>query len=297
MPDQQLIQALAKGYNDRQVALNDRSRLAIGKLWEATVRDPTDQTFDLWVRDAALTDTAFRLSAAQLATAYVQTVESAMLDGAAWDGEDIDPQAIAASVRNGMPAEELWARPLIRLRALLGDRSLNEALAAARRYAEQTQGTNTAVSARDAASATMKASRRITGYRRVPNAGACRYCLMASTQRYHSADLMPMHGGSCRCTVLPIVGEQDTGQVIDKQLLRQLKAEGVKGDPAAAYRQQVTVKEHGELGPQLVPKGEHFAGPDDVKPTRLTNDQREVIALQAESERLAGVVIEERRIA
>lgn len=63
----------------------------------------------------------------------------------------------------------------------------------------------------------------IVGWRRVTEPGACEFCLLASTQRYHTKDLHPLHE-HCRCSVAPVVGLKDPGHVLNKDLLQRLKA-------------------------------------------------------------------------
>lgn len=96
----------------------------------------------------------------------------------------------------------------------------------------------------------------VVGYRRVPDGAACDLCLLASTQRYHVEDLMPIHD-RCACDVEPLFGEHDPGQVIDRDLLDRLNAAQDSGT-------DVAVHDHGELGPVLTVAGQNFDGPDDI---------------------------------
>lgn len=100
----------------------------------------------------------------------------------------------------------------------------------------------------------------IGGYRRVlEGAKSCGLCVVASTRRYRKADLMPIHGG-CDCGVLPIYGE-DPGEVIDFDTLDDLDGRLAErfGDTALPeYRDVIVVHQHGELGPLLTRKGDHF---------------------------------------
>lgn len=116
----------------------------------------------------------------------------------------------------------------------------------------------------------------IVGFRRVlsskPN--HCALCILASTQRYHSFDLMPIHPG-CGCRVAMIIGDRDPGQVLDENLViglhdiirRDLGETYV--DPGgrkglAHYRDILVTNEHGEIGPVLGVRGQKFTGPDLV---------------------------------
>ena len=82
-------------------------------------------------------------------------------------------------------------------------------------------------------------------------------CVVASTQRYHRGDLMPMHPG-CDCGVQPLPPGLAASQVIDEDLLEQvhqITADrlGVsdRGGRTPDYRKLLTVREHGEYGPTL----------------------------------------------
>jgi hypothetical protein len=101
-------------------------------------------------------------------------------------------------------------------------------------------------------------SSRIVGYRRVTDGNACRRCLLASTQRYHVGDLLPIHP-RCGCTVVPIVGTTDPGHVIDEETLRRLNDGDLEGarDAARRFNEEVEIGDHGELGPVLQPAGAH----------------------------------------
>jgi hypothetical protein len=113
---------------------------------------------------------------------------------------------------------------------------------------------------------------RIHFYRRVLTGRSCMFCATASTQRYRGSDLMPLHG-RCDCAVAPIFGDEDPGQVINHQVLSKLKAKGpgywkergfvdANGDPIEPGREgPVAVRQHGELGPTLVDRHDHFDGP------------------------------------
>lgn len=94
----------------------------------------------------------------------------------------------------------------------------------------------------------------VVGYRRVLTGGeSCRLCATASTQRYNKANLMPIHP-RCDCKIAPIYGENDPGQVINSDFLREIKQSDT----------QVVVHEHGEIGPMLAIKGQHFTSESDI---------------------------------
>ena len=141
-------------------------------------------------------------------------------------------------------------------------------------------------------------------YRRVLNGNKnCALCVIASTQRYHIEDLLPIHPG-CQCTVDTVKADFDPGQVIDDELLEQVHALiseelGVESDrgardvglqklietPAgetklADYTELIFTRQHGEYGPTLSFRSHEFqerfliglSGPTpETQPFGLTN--------------------------
>lgn len=118
----------------------------------------------------------------------------------------------------------------------------------------------------------------------------CALCVIASTQRYHRGDLMPIHPG-CDCGVQPLPPGLAVKQVIDEDLLEQVHQItedrlGVsdRGGSTPDYRKLLTVREHGEYGPTLSwaqpkakPKPKTKAGesepPKPPKPPKKTTAQ------------------------
>ena len=118
----------------------------------------------------------------------------------------------------------------------------------------------------------------VVGYRRVlsnrPN--HCALCVLASTQRYHRENLMPIHPG-CGCTVAPVFSTDDRSdqlvldpslaQEVDNIIRRDLgedyldrnrsKSKGGRSGPDL-YKDIVVTNDHGELGPVLGVRGHHF---------------------------------------
>ena len=109
------------------------------------------------------------------------------------------------------------------------------------------------------------------GFRRALNGpGDCALCVIASTQRYHAGDLLPIHPG-CNCTVAPLGPGEGVDQVIDPDLLERVHAqvEAMTGDVdrgarAPDYRKLMVVREHGEIGPVLTWKQHEFTSAADL---------------------------------
>jgi hypothetical protein len=109
----------------------------------------------------------------------------------------------------------------------------------------------------------------IVGYRRVihpelaKDGMSCGLCVVASNQWYGSGDLMPIHE-HCHCLPMPIVKGDDPGHELNRDDLDKLYAAagGTFGELLKEVR--VSVDEHGELGPVLVRKGDHFRTPEEA---------------------------------
>lgn len=116
----------------------------------------------------------------------------------------------------------------------------------------------------------------------------CALCVVASTQRYHRGDLLPIHPG-CDCGVQPLPPGLAVNQVIDEDLLEQVHQVAAdrlgvsdRGGRTPDYRKLLTVREHGEYGPTLSwaqpkakpkPKAGESEPPKPPKPPKKTTAQ------------------------
>ena len=81
-------------------------------------------------------------------------------------------------------------------------------------------------------------------------------------------DLMPIHD-RCECTVSPLYGKKDPGQVINRDRLDaaqgQLKEQGVEYT-AGGFKtdRSLRIQQHGEHGPTLTWGDQGFTGPSDL---------------------------------
>ncbi|GAA6122579.1 hypothetical protein BPY_06870 [Bifidobacterium psychraerophilum] len=94
----------------------------------------------------------------------------------------------------------------------------------------------------------------------------CALCVIASTQHYKVDHVMPIHPG-CDCNFGPIPQGRGADWVIDEKTLEAAHdaVEGRLGvsdrsgrDPD--YRKLILVREHGEYGPTLTWRDQHFTG-------------------------------------
>lgn len=104
--------------------------------------------------------------------------------------------------------------------------------------------------------------RNVERYRRVLRSEKpCGLCAAASDRLYTRSDLLPIHG-RCRCGVIPVSFTSDPGSSLSNDDLPDLYR--AAGGASAEKLKQVRVVQHGELGPLLVEKGQHFRGPLDL---------------------------------
>lgn len=222
------------------------------------------QTFDLLggVSDAEQVAFAARaaevvrggqIAAARLTDAYLAAFMARLVRARVAIPQGIDLEAVTGpAVRNGTPLAEVYARPVVTVRTMLARGStLTEALAGGRARAVSSAETDVQLTSRAAAREFMRADPTISGYSRVPDAGACALCLTAAEQTYHSDDLMPIHN-RCGCSVAPIVGSRNAGAEVTRE-----------GPPAPADT-TIAVHLHGELGPVLASAEHAFTGPRDL---------------------------------
>lgn len=153
-----------------------------------------------------------------------------------------------AGARAGTPPAEVYRRPFVTVwTALAAGTAYDAAVSAGLARATSTAAMDVQLAMRETMGAVAKADPRIVGYERIPDAGACELCVMASTQRYRVGDLMPIHN-HCGCGVAPIYGDSDPGPTINADRLAEARESGA----------EPVVHEHGELGPVLGRAGDTF---------------------------------------
>lgn len=267
---EQLVR-IAQAHQLQLLAVRDRSRLALEALWVHIVTDPSTATAERWVATAVPVVEAAQSLAAAAALSYMSAYVAA---ATGIPSRPTDLKVADFINPRGTPLIDVLQRPIVTMRTALSEgKSLADALSTGGDRAAQIGATDPMLSARAASSSAMKADPHIVGYRRVPDGGACKFCVLVSTQRYHDDDLMAIHV-NCGCTVAPIIGHHDPGRVLDRGLVDQLMtadpALGRRGDSRDRARQLAAddlrkandltaVHMHGELGPTLYGAGQHFA--------------------------------------
>lgn len=250
---------LAARYQRIIIDLAQRNSNIVGGLWDR-LGGIDDIALEQFAVRAAEIVGIMQHQAATMASAYVDGIV-----GLAGQRPDriVDIARAVATSRNGVNLIEVYRRPVITARTQVADgKDLAQSLRVARTRAVTTADTDVKLAARSSARSAM-VSAGITHYKRVPDGTACVFCLTASTKRYVSADLMPMHT-RCGCSVMPLVGAAADSPVADHALLARLKASSDRPDYWNDPKAAIAVREHGELGPVLTHAGDDFTSPADL---------------------------------
>jgi hypothetical protein len=195
---------------------------------------------------------------------------------------------------------EVYSRPSAQFVYQLsqGD-TVDEAEAAAAERLGQLATADVVLADRDETHSLYAETPAIVGYRRVihpelSRSGTCGLCIVASDRFYTRGDLMPLHD-RCNCIPMPIVKGDDPGKRLNSDDLGRIYAAAGGNFAEQLKFVRVNVDEHGELGPVLVKKGDHFrtpaeAGrPEYVKPTAESKRRQTRDALDSASKQLDDV--------
>lgn len=254
---------LARRYTDRYNRLRAAAATAMARAWDrqAGLDDTAATRFS---NTAARISLAAQTQAATGVDGYVTAMLTLTGERASAVGYDLD-DLTGPAVRAGADPVDVYQRSIVTARTSISNgATFAEAMLAGRARALTTAQTDVALTQRQA----IARDYRVVGYRRVLTGKSCALCATASTQRYRSGNLAPIHG-NCDCGVAPIMGTRDPGHVINDQLRRDLRAAEGDVDYWRSRHFQVDengklifpdvrVHTHGELGPVLTDASHHF---------------------------------------
>lgn len=266
--------ALTVAYTARYNRLRQLAGARVGQLWER-LAGLDDQAADRFATEASRVAVAAQAQAAAGVDGYLAAVVTLGSGQAYRPAGALD--VTGRAVRAGADPLEVYHRGIITARAAIATgHAFPDAMRAGLLRSVVMAETDVSLTQRAAMDQAVD-GQRIVGYRRVLTGSSCGRCASASTQRYHRAQLMPIHA-HCDCGVSPIYGSSDPGQVINKKLVTDLKSAAkqtgdesywtsrhIKVDADGTVRfPDVAVHEHGELGPTLADASHHFTGPDQL---------------------------------
>lgn len=281
MPTVDELVAVQRSHHGRLLRIRDVAATLIEGAWNGFA-GLSDADADRFLVAAVQISEATKAQTADLAYAYMAASDTIL-------GESADLVPALPQIRGGAPAGEVYRRSIVEARRLVSDgNTLMQALDAGRARAASTARTDVILTNKASISAGADARPWVVGYRRVLTGKSCGLCATASTQRYTIADLQPIHN-NCDCDTAEIYGDADPGQVVNRQLLDDLRREGVVDEitkeraagragttryvvdedgtirrPRDESALEVATHEHGELGPVLTDAAHSFTGPADL---------------------------------
>lgn len=218
---------------------------------------------------------AGQMQTANLTAAYIASIDT-VRTGRLVKPVPVDPSAVLDG--RGVAASEVYRRPAVEVyTALAAGASYTDAVARGLTRLNSLAATDLQMSKVRQARASYQASGK-QYFRRVLNGGSnCGLCTIASTQRYSTKVLSPIHPG-CDCGVDELAANESREQVIDQALLDSTHAAitdlrgatdfGARdlglgkttatGRDLSDFTNLVVVRDHGEYGPTLTWRQDKF---------------------------------------
>lgn len=260
-------------------------------------------SFDQWydgdlvqaraARSATLVDSA-QGSVRTQTISYMKFVYQQFDDLQFPSADEIDAMNDELLERAISPLDE-WNRPAEQFRyAKSLGRSEEEAVQIALQRVEALGDLDMQLAMRKQANNILMATPKVTGYRRVlhpelaDSKTSCALCIAASTRVYKKKQLLPIHD-HCHCGVMPIVGDEDPGDLFNQDDLNLLYAAAGGNTAQALSRARFRIENHGELGPYLVEEGSKTTGrptPSQVKISREDSVASQIKSLNESLPRL-----------
>jgi hypothetical protein len=195
-----------------------------------------------------------RQHTATLTDAYLAAVAARALDRPA------APVGVPADVVDeenlrGVDAETVYTRAGVTVwTALANGDDIEQAASSGLSRLQAMLATDLQLAMTHSARYVMTASPHVVGYERVTDGHCCDLCELAADRVYHKADLLPIHA-HCSCTVEPLF---QTGSAVRVPVSTTGETSGQDdGDRPIVHM-------HGEIGPVLAVRGQHFTGPSDI---------------------------------
>lgn len=232
------------GYRTIAARLRGVTLNTVVSTW-LTIPDPTDTAVEQWVRIMAPVLDASQHRIGVATSAYLASVAPPGKQ----EPVPVPAETMASAELRGVPADELLHRVPEQMWTSLGNGDTPDharQISATRATALVLTGLQLA---HTHASRRFMKAHRVKRFSRKTRAGACDLCQLSASQVFNSDHLMPIHDG-CACTVVPVWGDDN------------LPGESSAADEA--YQDEVTVHEHGELGPVLTHQDHSFRGPAAV---------------------------------
>lgn len=253
MADLDRLDALARAYDTAVHKIRQDLTAFASQMW-ASMPDYRDEAVETMARALAPRVLAGQLQTAELTRAYLIGCASEL--GLTVTAPAIDREAVIGM--RGVDPLKVYQRPgMTTWTALSRGKTLEQAVSAGGLRLTQLIGGDLQNAKRVQSRDTMRA----TGgryYRRILTGREnCALCVIASTQRYHVENLLPIHPG-CDCNVGPLPAGMAVDQVIDEETLeaahKAIEARtgsSDRGGRLPEYKDIILTTEHGEYGPVI----------------------------------------------
>jgi hypothetical protein len=211
-------EALLAGYARAYTARTDVAAGAVARAWWTfgNVDDAAAARFaELATRLAA----AYRSQGAQLTSAYLAR-QVALITGTDPTAPVLVPvEELTGLALRGVEDAELWQRPVLRARRMLGAGDWwATAMGHGERAARELAVTDLALVQRHTTRAALAGDGRVSGYRRALTGRGCSLCAAAAPRVYRTDRLMPIHS-HCRCVVTPVTTRVDPAAAHNETLI------------------------------------------------------------------------------
>ena len=253
MADLDRLDALARAYDAAVHRIRQDLTAFASQMW-ASMPDYRDEAIEAMAQALAPRVLAGQLQTAELTRAYLIGCASEL--GLTVTVPAIDREAVTGM--RGVDPLTVYQRPgMTTWTALSRGKTLDQAVSAGGLRLTQLIGGDLQNAKRVQSRDTMRA----TGgryYRRILTGREnCALCVIASTQRYHVENLLPIHPG-CDCNVGPLPAGMAVEQVIDEETLeaahKAVEARtgaSDRGGRLPEYKDIILTTEHGEYGPVI----------------------------------------------
>lgn len=215
-----------------------------------------DADLDRFVNQVVPVVLAGQRQVSSLTDAYLALVLSNQM------GRTVRAAGPLADYPRGVDPAEVYARPYVEVRTkLAAGLPLTAAKSAGRARLQDIARTDVQLARTTTARRSFQRA-GVSRYQRVlTGSKSCALCYVASTQTYSRDDLLPIHPG-CDCSVAPVVGTFDRNAELEAthEAIQERFGATDRGGRAIDYRKSLIVQEHGEMGPLLAVRGQHFQG-------------------------------------
>ncbi|MET0716404.1 MAG: hypothetical protein ABWY57_15975 [Mycetocola sp.] len=262
------------GYNEAVHSVRERVEQFARTAW-LTAGSWRDEDIDRLVRMIVPRVQAGQLRTAQLTSVYLASLETVRT------GVRVAPAPVARDMvtsARGVPAADVYRRPAVTMyTALANGARVSDAIEAGVNRLTSLVGTDHQLAKTTQARESLSGRGFTYTRRTLTGRENCAMCAIASTQRYHASELMPIHPG-CDCGVDTVEAGADPGQVLEPERLElihdAIDAEFGGSDRGARYLDGgnnrsdfldlIVTHEHGEYGPTLAWREQHFTSASDI---------------------------------